>query len=66
MPILLRVCNRTEWLNLVIVRISVAVDKYLIYFQAGVRALDTMNDLVQNKKGMTVDRFLVAGASKVI
>ncbi|XP_045213280.2 autocrine proliferation repressor protein A-like [Mercenaria mercenaria] len=32
--------------------------------KAGVRALDTMNDLTQKKKGTTVDRFLVAGASK--
>lgn len=32
--------------------------------KAGVRALDTMNDLVQKKRGQSVDRFLVAGASK--
>ena len=29
------------------------------------RALDTMNDLTMKKKGVGVDRFLVAGASKV-
>jgi hypothetical protein len=33
--------------------------------KAGVRALDTMNDLTMKKKGVGVDRFLVAGASKV-
>lgn len=32
--------------------------------KAGVRALDTMNDLVLKKKGQGVNRFLVAGASK--
>ncbi|KAL4239703.1 hypothetical protein ACF0H5_000507 [Mactra antiquata] len=32
--------------------------------KAGVRALDTVNDLVNKKRNLTVDRFLVAGASK--
>lgn len=32
--------------------------------KAGVRALDTMNDLVMKKRGQGVNRFLVAGASK--
>lgn len=32
--------------------------------KAGVRAMDTVSDLVNKRHGQTVDRFLVAGASK--
>ncbi|KAH3871994.1 hypothetical protein DPMN_035209 [Dreissena polymorpha] len=32
--------------------------------KAGVRGMDTVNDITQKKLGVTTDRFLVAGASK--
>ena len=34
-------------------------------FKAGVRALDTITDLVEKRRGVQVNQFVVAGASKV-